>query len=145
MRTTALLGLCLALALTPGSRAQSPALSARDAWVRVTPGVDQAAVYLTLHNGGPQPVVVSGVHSDAASMAMIHQSALINGQSTMRPQAQLRIAPGQTVKFAPGGLHIMLHGLTHTPVVGEDLVLVLELAGGSTLTVSARVRPLTDG
>jgi hypothetical protein len=145
LRTTALLALCLALALTPYSRAQSPALTARDAWVRLTPGVDQAAVYLTLHNGGPQAVVVSGVHSDAARMAMIHQSALLNGQSTMRPQAQVRIAPGQTVNFAPGGLHIMLHGLTRTPAVGDELVLMLELAGGATLRVSARVRPLTDG
>jgi copper(I)-binding protein len=49
------------------------------------------------------------------------------------------------VQFEPGRLHVMLHALKRTPAVGEDLVLVFELSGGTTLKVSARVRPLTSG
>ena len=125
--------------------APPPALSAQDAWVRATPGVDVAAAYLTLHNGGTQPVVVNGVTSPAAGAAMIHESSLVNGQSTMRAHEPLRVAAGETVHFAPGGLHIMLQGLKQPLAVGEQVPLELRLAGGGTLAVTARVRPLGDG
>jgi len=124
--------------------AQPSALSAQDAWIRATPGVDVAAVYLTLHNSGTQPVVVSGVRSPAAGVAMIHMTAMVNGQSTMRAHESLRIAPGETVRFAPGGLHIMLH-LEHPLTPGDEVPLVLLLENGSSLSVVARVRALGDG
>jgi len=124
--------------------AQPSALSAQDAWIRATPGVDVAAVYLTLHNSGTQPVVVSGVRSPAAGVAMIHMTAMVNGQSTMRAHESLRIAPGETVRFAPGGLHIMLH-LAHPLAAGDEVPLVLLLENGGSLSVVARVRALGDG
>jgi len=39
---------------------------------------------------------------------MIHETQLVGTQSTMRASAQLILAPGQTLRFAPGGLHVML-------------------------------------
>jgi copper(I)-binding protein len=122
--------------------APPPALSAQDAWVRATPGVEVAAAYLTLHNGGTQPVVVNGVTSPAAGAAMIHESSLVNGQSTMRAHEPLRIGAGETVRFAPGGLHIMLHRLKRPLAPGDEVPLVLLLEGGASLTVTARVRGL---
>jgi len=124
--------------------APPPALSAQDAWVRATPGVEVAAAYLTLHNGGTQPVVVNGVTSPAAGAAMIHESALVNGQSTMRAHEPLRLGAGETVHFAPGGLHIMLHSLKRPLAPGDEVPLVLLLEGGGSLTVTARVRALGD-
>jgi len=124
--------------------APPPALSAQDAWVRATPGVEVAAVYLTLHNGGTQPVVVKGVTSPAAGAAMIHESSLVNGQSTMRAHEPLRLGAGETVHFAPGGLHIMLHSLKRPLAPGDEVPLVLLLEGGGSLTVTARVRALGD-
>ena len=125
--------------------ATPPGLSAQDAWIRATPGVDVAAAYLTLHNAGTQPVVVSGVRSPAAETAMIHESALLNGKSTMRPREPLRIAAGETVRFAPGGLHIMLHGLKRPLAVGDEVPVTLLIEGGGSVTALARVRPLSDG
>ena len=124
--------------------APPPALSAQDAWVRATPGAEVAAAYLTLHNGGTEAVVVSGVSSPAAGAAMIHESALVNGQSTMRAHEPLRLGAGETVHFAPGGLHIMLHSLKRPLAPGDEVPLVLLLEGGGSLTVTARVRALGD-
>jgi len=124
------------------ARAAAPALSAQDAWVRVTPGSDVAAAYLTLHNAGSAPVVVLGVRSPNAAEAMIHETTLANGQSIMRPHERLRVAGGATVHLAPGGLHIMLHMLKHPLLPGDTVRLVLLLEGGGTLEVTARVRPL---
>jgi periplasmic copper chaperone A len=133
----ALLAYTLALAQMP-----APALSAQDAWIRATPGADVAAVYMILHNAGTRPVVVVGVTSPAASMAMIHETSLVNGMSTMRPRERLRVNPGETVRLAPEGLHVMLHGLNRTLAPEDEIPLVLQLEGGGTLAVMARVRPL---
>ena len=134
----------LATVMPACSAASRPALSAQDAWVRTTPGADVAAAYLTLHNGGTQPVVVNGVSSPAAGAAMIHESTLVNGQSTMRAHEPLQIGAGETVRFAPGGLHIMLHMLKRPLAAGDEVPLVLLLEGGGSLTVMARVRALGD-
>ncbi len=122
--------------------AQTAPLVAQNAWVRATPGSDVAAVYLTLHNVSAKPVIVTGVQSAIATHAMIHETTVQAGQSRRRAQARLVIAPGQTIQLAPGGLHVMLHGLTRPLAVGQTVPLVLMLAGGETLQVAAPVRPL---
>jgi periplasmic copper chaperone A len=145
LRAAALPAAFLALLTVAVGAATPPALSAQDAWIRATPGADVAAAYLTLHNAGTQPVVVSGVRSPAAEAAMIHESTLVDGKSTMRPREPLRIAAGETVRFAPGGLHIMLHGLKRPLAVGDEVPVTLLIEGGGSVTAMARVRPLSDG
>lgn len=144
MRTTAILTACLASLVATLSAAAPPSLSAADAWVRVIPGAEVAAAYLTLHNGGSAPVTIVGVRSPLAGMAMIHETQLTGTQSSMRARAQLVVAPGGSVAFAPGGLHVMLQQLTRVLQPGDEVPLVLLLEGGGTLTVTARVRSLTQ-
>ena len=146
MRHSALPATCLALLAMQAlaAPAQPAALAAEDVWIRATPGADVAAAYLTLHNNGTQPVVVTGVRSAAAAAAMIHETSLVKGESTMRAHEPLRIAPGETVRFAPGGLHIMLH-LKHPLAAGDEVPLTLLLDSGASVTVSGRVRALGDG
>ena len=122
--------------------AQSPTLVARDAWTRQTPGSDVAAVYLTLQNPTKQPITVVGIESSAASGAMIHETKTEGGMSKMRAHEQLVVAPGETVKFEPGGLHVMLHGLTQPLAVGQSVPLVIHLGDGTKVSIAAVVRPL---
>jgi copper(I)-binding protein len=141
----ALTAAALALFACATAAAASAALSAQDAWVRATPGSDVAAAYLTLHNNSSAPVVIVGVSSPRAAEAMIHETSLVNGQYTMRAHQQLHIAPGETVQLAPGGLHIMLHGLGHPLSPGDEVPLLLRLEDGGTVAVTARVRALGAG
>lgn len=129
----------------PSARAQHSAdapLIATEAWVRVTPGSDVAAAYLTLRNVSKKTVTVVTVDCPDASMAMIHETTVTGGISRMRPHEQLAIAPGQTVKLAPEGLHVMLHGIAKSVVPGASVPLVLRLSDGTSLQVVALVRPL---
>jgi periplasmic copper chaperone A len=144
-------GLALLCAFAVVARAQTSAapaqatphaLTVENAWLRVTPGADVAAAYMTLHNRSARSVVVIGVQSALARQAMIHESRIEGGQSTMRPHGRLVVPAGASVRLEPGALHVMLHMLARVPAVGEALPLVLQLEGGGTLTVSARVRPL---
>jgi copper(I)-binding protein len=143
LRTPAILAACLALCALALRAWAAPPLSVSDAWIRATPGAAVAAAYLTLHNSGNVPVTVTGVRSSVAGMAMIHQTQLIGTQSTMRARAALEIAPGETLQFAPGGLHVMLQELAHPLQPGEDVPLLLLLKDGNTVSVVARVRALS--
>jgi copper(I)-binding protein len=135
--------LCVGLALVAcAAMAQAPALLVQEAWMRQVPGSDVAAVYLTLINPGPTPVSVVGIESPVASHAMIHETKTESGQARMRPHAELSIPPGQTVKLEPGGLHIMLHGLTQPVAVGQSVPITLMLSNGRKILVEARMRPL---
>ena len=129
--------------LASAAMAQSPRLVAQDAWVRATPGADMAAAYLTLRNMSPDAVTITGVQSPVAGHAMIHETTVQGGQSRMRPHEQLVVGPGATVKLEPGGLHVMLHDLKQPLAVGQNVPLVLLLAGGGSLQVTAAVRPLS--
>ncbi len=137
-------GLLAALALAALNPARAaPPLEVSDAWVRVTPGAEVAAAYFTLHNAGPATVSVVAVSSPLAGMAMIHETRLNGTQTTMRARAAVAVPPGATVRFAPEGLHVMLHDLRRALNVGDEVPLVLALSDGSSVSVSARVRPLT--
>jgi len=123
--------------------AQTPPITVTDAWVRATPGSDVAAVYLTVRNTGRSPVTVTGVECPVAD-AMIHESTVEGGVSRMRPQGTLIIAPGQTLKFEPGGLHVMLHGLKAPLSPGDSVPLVLQVKSVGSLPFQAQVRPLNS-
>jgi periplasmic copper chaperone A len=139
----ATLTLLASLAVASPLGAQPPSLVVRNAWVRATPGAQIAAAYLTLRNVSSSTVTVTGVESPIAGHAMIHETTVQGGQSKMRPHEQLVVAPGMTVKFEPGGLHVMLHDLKQPLTVGQTVPLVITLAGGGTLQVTAAVRPLS--
>jgi copper(I)-binding protein len=136
-------------ALPAGAQPSAPAaasasvLTVADAWVRATPGAGVAAAYMRLHNGGTQPIRVTGVRSALAGHAMIHETRLVGGVSTMRAHEPLLIAPGASVELEPGGLHVMLRELAHPLAAGEEVPLELLLEGGGRVEVRARVRPLS--
>lgn len=130
------------LACSTGARAQTSALRVQDAWIRAIPGSDVAAAYLTLHNGGRQKITIVGVRSSGAREAMIHESTVVNGQSRMRPHEHVSLGAGETLRFAPDGLHIMLQGLTRPLSPGDEVPIELSLEGGGTIAVTARVRAL---
>jgi copper(I)-binding protein len=126
------------------STAAEPAsLKVLEAWVRQTPGTDTAAAYLTLRNEGTRPVDIVALHSPIARSIMIHETTLEGGMSRMRPAGALRVLPGQTVKLEPGGLHVMIDGLTQPLTIGQSVLLVLALSDGSSVRASAQVRPLS--
>jgi copper(I)-binding protein len=133
---------CLATLVAWSALAQAPALVVQEAWTRQAPGSDVAAIYLTMRNPSTKPIVIVGVESSVASHAMIHETKTESGQSRMRPHEQLVVPPGETVKLEPGGLHVMLHGLTQPVAVGQSVPLVLLLDGGGKVQVAAVVRPL---
>jgi copper(I)-binding protein len=119
-------------------------IEVRDAWIRnAAQGSDIAAGYLTIENLRLTPMRIVAVSSPIARHTMLHETTVESGVAKMRARNALQIEPGQSLSLRPGGLHLMLHGLTRALQDGEQIVLTLQLADGQMLNVPAIVRPLS--
>ena len=135
--------LLLCLSLLPAAARADMNVLVSGAWVRQPPpGSDTAAVYLVLHNEGTAAADLVGVECALARTAMLHQSEDRGGVARMRMLTHLTLKPGDTVEFKPGGMHIMLDGLTRPLAVGQRVELTLRFAQGLEMHVTAVVRPL---
>jgi periplasmic copper chaperone A len=79
------------------------------AWVRaVPPTARMTAGYLSVHNPGPEPLVIIGAESPLFASVEVHGTEITDGVARMRQQSAVTVAPGEAVSFEPGGLHLML-------------------------------------
>jgi len=98
----------------------------------VMQGAQAAAGYFTIVNAGDSADRLTAVDVDFASMAMMHTSETdATGVTRMIDVDSVEVPAGATVKFAPGGLHVMFMGLTAPIAEGVLLpgTLVFEHAG----------------
>jgi len=82
-------------------------------WTRATPnGAKIGGGYLTITNNGTTADRLVGVSVSVSDRGEIHEMKMDGGVMTMRPLAQgVEIKPGETVKFEPGGYHLMFMDL----------------------------------
>lgn len=108
-------------------------------WARTTGTMTRAgAVYMTVKNGSHEMVTLTGVATERAKVAEIHQSSEEGGVMKMRMVESLPIAPGETIEFAPGGYHVMLIGLTEPLKEGDvfPITLTFDKAGSVPVIVT---------
>lgn len=117
--------------LTPPLRtghAASGNLVITQPWSRATPnGAKVAGGYLTIENRGSAPDRLLSASTDLAKKLEIHEMALSDGVMTMRPvEGGLTVGPGQAIKFAPGGYHLMFLELKAPFRQGEQVPVSLK-------------------
>jgi copper(I)-binding protein len=98
-------------------------------WSRVTPhGAPVAAGYLVIENRGASAdrLVSASVPTEIAGRTEIHEMAMQDGVMKMRPLPRgVEIAPGFTMKFEPGGLHLMFVDLKRPFAKGDRFTATL--------------------
>jgi copper(I)-binding protein len=111
-------------------------------WSRATPsGAKVAAGFFTVENTGSEPDRLVDIKTPVGK-AEIHETATVNGVSTMRPlEGGLAIAPGQKVTLAPGGLHVMITDLKEPLKQGEMLHLTLRFQKAGEIDATLHIRP----
>ncbi|WP_267381687.1 MULTISPECIES: copper chaperone PCu(A)C [unclassified Sphingomonas] len=125
------------LALTACNQAKP--LYVDHAWVRLAavPG-RPAAAYFTVH-GGKAPAMLIAVSADTAVLAQMHRSMQSGGVSAMAPIDRLPIPARSTVRFAPGGLHVMLSDVNPVVKPGGTMHLTFSFADGTRIEQDAGV------
>lgn len=116
-------------------------LQVSEAKLRLLPGDLPAAGYFTLTNSGSQPVVLTGAQSTAFAQVMMHRSSLENGMASMQHVAQVEVAAGATLKFAPGSYHLMLMQRQRELALGDQVEANLLFADGQSLPVTFTAVP----
>ncbi|KAA3621774.1 MAG: copper chaperone PCu(A)C [Proteobacteria bacterium] len=139
-----LLAIALASAALPvfaGGAADDIATS--EVRVRAVPeGQKNSAAFMVLANGSTVDHAVVSAQSPAADVVELHTHVNDNGMMKMRRIERIDIpANGQTV-LEPGGLHVMLLGLTTSLADGDEIPVTLVLEDNSLLELTAPVKKL---
>jgi copper(I)-binding protein len=116
-------------------------LSITNAWSRSTPpGVTVGVAYFTLKNDTGKSDRLLKITTPVASKVQVHRTEILDGMARMREVAVLHVDAGQTLEFAPNGLHVMLMGLKQPLVEGTtfEIELLFEVAGPRNVKVAVR-------
>ncbi len=114
-----------------------------DPYVRaVPPGQPNSASFMVLHNMGEKAGALTGASSPAAEVVELHTHTMEDGMMRMRKVEKIDLPAGEVVKLQPGGLHVMLIGLTQKLIPDEKISLTLVFEDGSSKQVEAPVRKL---
>ncbi|WP_294928420.1 copper uptake system-associated protein [uncultured Paracoccus sp.] len=135
-----------ALATTPGladhashsaAEVQAGELAISGAFLRATlPRAPVGGGYLTIANQGTEDDRLVSVTAPVGKEVQIHEMANTDGVMTMRQLVGgLPIPAGRTVVLEPGGLHLMVMGLTERLVEGKSMDMVLRFEKAGEVTV----------
>jgi copper(I)-binding protein len=139
-RTISIISLTILL-LSGALIAQTPAVVAHDAWVRLPlKSQNDAALFMMIENHSAQPRSVVSVSSTASASAEMHQMHMDKMVMVMLPVTQIAIPANGKTSLDPNGYHIMLFRLKMRPMVGDKIEVTLKLDDGTTVPVEATVR-----
>ena len=99
-----------------------------------------SAAYLVLRNPGRVPDRLVGAVTDVAERVEIHESLLVEDVMRMQKIDGLAVPPNGAVELNPGGIHLMLFGLSRALVEGEKVDLTLRFERAGDISVSAPVQ-----
>ncbi len=101
-------------------------IEALQPWARAAMMGENSAVYMELRNSSDQADDLVGVSSDVAQAVEIHLSSMNSeGMMQMVKQDSIPLPVNAEIQFAPGGLHIMLIGLTRELKAGDHFQVTL--------------------
>jgi len=129
------------LTLLPSLAAAAPTVE--QAWLRATPpGAMMGAGYLVIDNSSGAADRLLAATVEGVPSVEIHRTVIVDGMARMRRAEPLDVPAGQRVVLEPGGLHLMLMGLTEPLVAGQLRMLELRFESGL-VSVTAEVSPAT--
>ena len=132
---------CALGASLAGMTAFAGELAVTNAWSRSTPpGVTVGVAYFTLKNGTGKSDRLLKITTPVALKVQVHRTEILDGMARMREVAVLHVDAGQTVEFAPNGMHLMLTWLRQPLAEGQafEIELLFEVAGPRKVKVAVR-------
>ncbi len=129
-----ILSSCLAFCCLLSLPLAATELQLRQAEIRAPlPGRTVTAGYFELQNTSAQTIEVVGARSPAFARIELHQHIEHEGMMRMVEVESIEVAPGATLRFQPGGLHLMLFTPQQPISVGDTVPLSLLFLDGSEL------------
>lgn len=121
--------------------AAPPGVTVTEGWMRAITRAVPAGGYFTLRNAGPTAVTLTGAASPGCGTLMLHRTESSGGTDTMEMVDQVTVPPGGTVRFAPGGYHLMCMDERLQP--GATIPVTLRFDDGRTIVTTFAVTGAT--
>lgn len=109
-------------------------------WARALPPVaPTGAAYMIIENRGEQADTLTDVRTPVAGHAEVHEHIHQDGLMKMQQVENLSLPAGESVRFAPGGYHIMLFNLKQPLSAGERFPMTLYFEHAGQLEVEVAI------
>lgn len=111
-----------------------------NAQVRLLPaGMPNTSAYFEIENTGDEAQILLSAGGELARNIEIHQHIMTAESMKMVHLSELLIPAKETVKFMPGGLHLMIFGLVKPLTEGQSVKLYLQTQSGEKVEFDAIV------
>lgn len=118
-------------------------LSVTNAYIRtMPPGQSKTAGFFAVTNNGALSCQLTGAKSSLSDRIEFHEHQYMQGMMKMRPVAAVIVPPGETIVFAPGGLHLMLFNIDAALKAGDSTQMQLATDQCGSISFNAEVRSL---
>jgi copper(I)-binding protein len=134
------LGLLVMLSAFAPAAEVAPGIQVKDAWIRWLPANVPSAGYMTLINTGTAAGVLVSASSPDFGQVSFHESLTKNGMSEMVAVSTLTVKPQSSLRFSPGGYHMMLMQPKRALRPGDRVAITLQFADGHSLQAPFEVR-----
>jgi copper(I)-binding protein len=133
--------LTVLLLVAGNSLAADAHLMIMDPWVReAPPNAKMLAGYFTIMNHSGKSAEIVGATSDKFEKVELHKTVQEGGVAKMIAQPSVEVGKQATVKFQPGGLHLMLINPKAPLKSGDKVDITLKLKKGDDLKMTAVVK-----
>ena len=108
------------------------------------PLAGSSQIVVTITNRGDGDDALVAVDTDAAVGIELHETRIADDRATMVSLEEVPLPAGETVRFRPGGLHLMMIAPDDEVVLGATFDLTLRFDRSEAITTTAEVRDLLD-
>jgi copper(I)-binding protein len=102
-------------------------------------GPSPIAVYFVVRNTGATADTLDAIEITGGTATLHQQTGTGGAMETMVPLAFAAIPAGESLRFAPGGRHVMIEGLARPVTAGDVLPMTMLFRRSGRAPVSARV------
>lgn len=104
------------------------------------PGRSITAAFMTIRNTSADDIILTEARLEGAGSVEIHTHSHKDGVMKMRQIHQLPIKAGQAVILEPGGLHLMVFGITELPAQPKLDLCSLERCYSTTVPTQSLIK-----
>ena len=98
------------------------------------------AVYFDIANSSDRDRMIRAASVEGAGSSQMH----VTEETGMQEILQVMVKAGETVKFEPGGTHLMAMDLADTLAAGGETEVTVTFVGGDKVSFPAEVRAAGD-
>ena len=112
----------------------------KDQWVRPGAKGMGTALYFTAENTGTEADTLYAVTSEVSDMIMLHETYSKGDMKGMKKVKAVVIEPGKSVKFNPGGKHVMVMNLKKDIKIGDEVEFILHFKNAGDISITAEAK-----